>query len=94
MTESVIVALIIGGFGFAGSELANVFSIRGLKNSMRQLEIAISRLGGGVKIGLDNDKVIFKAFRDNCINGESEEQERRMEKYFRDSTINSYGVEK
>ena len=94
MTESVIVALIIGGFGFAGSALANVFSIRGLKNSMRQLENTMNHLGCGVKIGLDNDRVIFKALRDHNINGESEEQERKMEKYFRDSTMDSYCVEK
>ena len=37
----------------------------------------------GIRLGLENDMVIFKALRDNHINGESEKQEEKMNAYFR-----------
>ena len=36
----------------------------------------------GLIMALENDKVIFKALRTHEINGESEEQEEKMDKYF------------
>ena len=33
-------------------------------------------------MALENDKVIFKALRNHEINGDSEEQERKMDEYF------------
>lgn len=36
----------------------------------------------GLIMTLENDKVIFKALRTHEINGESEEQERKMDSYF------------
>lgn len=41
----------------------------------------------GIKLGLENDAVIFKALRENKINGESETQETKMNEYFRKSFI-------
>lgn len=37
----------------------------------------------GLKIGLENDAVIFKALREHKINGESELQEQKMNEFFR-----------
>jgi hypothetical protein len=37
----------------------------------------------GIRLGLENDSVIFKALRENKINGESEAQEKKMNNYFR-----------
>jgi len=41
----------------------------------------------GIRIGLENDSVIFKALREHQINGESEKQEEKMNTYFRRSFI-------
>lgn len=41
----------------------------------------------GIKLGLENDAVIFKALREHQINGESEQQEEKMNAYFRRSFI-------
>jgi hypothetical protein len=41
----------------------------------------------GIRLGLENDAVIFKALREHQINGESECQERKMNEYFRKSFI-------
>jgi hypothetical protein len=36
----------------------------------------------GLVMALENDKVIFKSLRTHEINGESEEQEAKMDEYF------------
>jgi len=36
----------------------------------------------GLVMALENDKVIFKSLRTHEINGESEEQEKKMDEYF------------
>jgi hypothetical protein len=36
----------------------------------------------GLVMALENDKVIFKSLRTHEINGESEEQEKKMDDYF------------
>jgi hypothetical protein len=36
----------------------------------------------GLVMALENDRVIFKALRTHEINGESEEQEKKMDQYF------------
>jgi hypothetical protein len=41
----------------------------------------------GIRLGLENDAVIFKALREHQINGESEQQEEKMNAYFRRSFI-------
>ena len=41
----------------------------------------------GIRLGLENDAVIFKALREHQINGESEMQEEKMNCYFRKSFI-------
>jgi len=39
-------------------------------------------LQDGLVMTLENDRVIFKALRTHEINGESEEQEKKMDQYF------------
>ena len=85
MTEAVLVALIAGGFGFLGSALTILIGLDRIKKS-------IGCLADGLSIGLDNDRVIFKALREHCINGESEEQERQMDEYFRKQTKKGFIV--
>ena len=85
MTEAMWVAIIAGGFGFAGSALSIFFGLERVKK-------AISRLGEGLSIGLDNDRVIFEALRKHAINGESEAQEKKMDEYFRKQTEKGFSA--
>ena len=83
MSDVIVVALITAGVGFA-TTLINKFCDR------RRLTSAIDKIAEGLAIGLENDAVIFKALRENEINGESEVQERKMNEYFRDSTTSGF----
>ena len=85
MTEAMWVAIIAGGFGFAGSALSIFFGLERVKK-------AISRLGEGLSIGLDNDRVIFKALREHAINGETEAQEKKMDEFFRKQTEKGFSA--
>lgn len=58
-----------------------------LEKQDKMIERRIAKLEEGIKLGLENDAVIFKALRENKINGESEAQEEKMEKYFRERFI-------
>lgn len=51
------------------------------KKDMKELKAAVKDIEKGLVITLDNDRVIFKALRSHEINGESEEQERKMDEY-------------
>ena len=64
-----------------------------LQGDTKKLFKLMDRLGAGLNIGLKNDKVIFKAFRENCINGESEIQEKIMDEYFTECTMNAFRTE-
>jgi hypothetical protein len=86
MTEAIWVAIIAGGFGFAGSALSIFFGLERVKK-------AISCLGEGLSIGLDNDRVIFEALRKHAINGESEAQEKKMDEYFRKQTEKGFSAD-
>jgi uncharacterized membrane protein len=57
----------------------------GKDENAKALEAIARRLGtmqDGLVMTLENDRVIFKALRTHEINGESEEQERKMDRYF------------
>ena len=41
----------------------------------------------GLKLLMENDFVIFKALREHKINGESEKQEAKMNRFFREAFI-------
>ena len=65
-----------------------------LKGDITRLFKLVDRIGAGLNIGLRNDKVIFDAFRKNAINGESEIQDRIMDEYFTDCTMNGFKADK
>jgi len=80
MSDAIWVAIITGG----------VALITGLVNRFGGQKRAIDKIAEGLKISLENDKVMFDAFRRNAINGESEKQEAKMAQYFMDSTTSGY----
>ena len=49
---------------------------------IREIKETLIKLQEGLTMALENDLVIFKALRTHEINGESEEQEEKMKKYF------------
>ena len=59
----------------------------GLERYARRKDNHIDEIKEGIKLGLENDAVIFKALREHKINGESEAQEEKMNKYFRRAFI-------
>ena len=65
-----------------------------LKDGIKKVFRLLDRIGTGLNMGLHNDRVIFKALRDNSINGESEAQERLMDEYFAQCTLNGFKTDK
>mgnify|MGYP006398957881 CR=1 FL=1 len=61
---------------------------------MTEIEKKFDRLSEGMELGLENDIVIFNAFRNNHINGESEKQEAKMREYFFHKTANGLYLNK
>lgn len=49
---------------------------------LREIKNTIQLIQMGLVMALENDKVIFKSLRTHEINGESEEQEKKMDDYF------------
>lgn len=49
---------------------------------IKEIRKTLDKLQDGLSLGLENDVVIFNALRTHEINGESEAQEKKMEKYF------------
>ena len=54
----------------------------GYAKDLREIKATITRVQVGLVMALENDKVIFKSLRTHEINGESEEQEKKMDDYF------------
>ena len=50
--------------------------------TLNSISIDLKKLQDGLVMTLENDRVIFRALRSHEINGESEEQERKMDRYF------------
>ena len=73
------------------TSMAVIVTIINKCGDKKKLTDAISSIAKGTKLGLENDRVIFQAFRTNNINGESEAQERKMEAYFLETTAGTYG---
>lgn len=55
---------------------------QGIKKDLSEIKSSIRELRTALVMALENDKVIFKALKTHKINGESEEQERKMDRYF------------
>lgn len=53
------------------------------------IEAKIDRMAKGLDLGLENDIVIFRALREGHINGASEEQERKLHRYFFECSKNA-----
>ncbi len=96
MDNLVLVAIISGGIALLNGPILISFmnrhwkkndDLKEIQGNIEDLRLSIERIGDGLNIGLENDKVIFKAFREHCINGESEAQERRMDAYLTRCTI-------
>jgi hypothetical protein len=54
----------------------------GYAKDLREIKSIIGAIQMGLVMALENDKVIFKSLRTHEINGESEEQEAKMDEYF------------
>lgn len=52
------------------------------RRDVNDIKATLKSLEEGLVMALENDKVIFNALRTHEINGESEEQERKMDEYF------------
>ena len=51
-------------------------------NDIKDIKGTMHLIQTGLVMALENDKVIFKSLRTHEINGESEEQEKKMDDYF------------
>lgn len=49
---------------------------------IEEIKKSLKTVEDGLVMALENDKVIFKALRTHEINGESEEQDTKMDQYF------------
>ena len=65
-----------------------------VKQDVRKMFRLMDRLGAGLDIGLRNDRVIFRAFRENSINGDSEVQERLMDEYFTHCAVDGFRTDR
>jgi hypothetical protein len=54
----------------------------GYAKDLKDIKNTITKIQMGLVMALENDKVIFKSLRTHEINGESEEQEKKMDEYF------------
>ena len=54
----------------------------GYEKDLKDIKKTIGLVQTGLVMALENDKVIFKSLRTHEINGESEEQEKKMDDYF------------
>ena len=102
MDSIVLVALITGCVSLSNGVLLAMLNrkwkkkdqcnddILQMKDDIRKLFKVLDRLGAGLNIGLKNDRVIFNAFRKNAINGESEAQEKVMDDYFTQCTLDGF----
>ena len=81
-----ITVCLFGSGGIAVWLLNRMAKVADEKNTVakdiRERKETLMKLQEGLTMALENDLVIFKALRTHEINGESEEQEEKMKKYF------------
>lgn len=89
MTKQDIITIVLCLFGSGGiavwllNRLAKVQDDKSsFSKDIREIKETLIKLQEGLTMALENDLVIFKALRTHEINGESEEQEEKMKKYF------------
>jgi hypothetical protein len=93
MTDVILVAIIAGLSGILGGGGIGLYLLK-RKDTVVDLCQRVDRLAEGLRIGLENDVVIFEALRKKDINGNSKEQERKMQAYFAKCTAESYRIKK
>lgn len=89
MNATLITTIVVCLFGSGGIViwLLNRASAKADRNNstlkaIDDIRSSMKAIQEGLIMTLENDKVIFKALRTHEINGESEEQERKMDSYF------------
>ena len=55
-----------------------------IEHTLKTLTELMSRTSKGTILSLENDTIVFNAFRNNHINGESEEQEKKLKAYYKE----------
>lgn len=94
MSDVIWVAVITGSVTLANALLSRRWNrndeLAKLRKAIASLYKQVNRIAKGMDIALKNDQVIFDALRKNAINGESEEQDRVMEDYFRECAVAGY----
>lgn len=94
MSDLIWVAIITGSVTLANALLSRKWNrndeLAKLRKAIASLYKQVNRIAKGMDIALKNDQVIFDAFRKNAINGESEEQDKIMEDYFRECAVAGY----
>lgn len=98
MSDLIWVAIITGSVTLANALLSRRWrkddELVKLRSAIASLYRQVNRIATGMDIALKNDQVIFDAFRKNAINGESEEQDRIMEDYFRECAVAGFKTDK
>ena len=81
-------AIIIAVIGLLGTVLSSGGVVMFFLNRREQkAEKRDQKVLNGLRILMENDAVIFKALREHKINGESEHQEEKMNKFFREMFV-------
>lgn len=86
---SLIATIVVSLFGSGGIVLwtLNRIALKNderscFKQDIKEIKRTTHQVQQGLIMALENDKVIFKSLRTQEINGESEEQEKKMDEYF------------
>lgn len=89
MNATLITTIVVCLFGSGGIVIwclnrasSKVDEKNGTRKAIDEIKASMKAIQEGLVMTLENDKVIFRALRTHEINGESEEQERKMDSYF------------
>ena len=81
-------SILISFIGFLGAVLGSGGIVTHfIEKNERKAEKRENKIYDALKLSLENDIVIFNALRNNKINGESEEQEKKMLAFLKESFI-------
>ena len=81
-------SILIAFIGFLGAVLGSGGIVTHfIEKNEKKAEKRENKIYNALKLSLENDIVIFNALRNNKINGESEEQEKKMLEFLKESFI-------
>lgn len=80
--RTILASIAVCLFGSGGIVIWFLNRWAGRTDRLDDISELLKTLQDGLVMTLENDRVIFKALRSHEINGESEEQERKMDRYF------------